>query len=119
MKIVSKYLKDLNKVLFHSYTSNETLAHFVIDNNFMLGFNGIVTFRAADNVRSIVDFTPVEKMVIETDAPFLTPEPHRGKENSPIYLKHILNKIAEIKKLDLDMLAEKIYNNSLSFFNLD
>ena len=63
----------------------------------MLGFNGITTFRNADNVRAVVDATPVERIVLETDAPYLTPVPYRGRPNAPCYLPFIAETLAEIK----------------------
>jgi TatD DNase family protein len=82
----------------------------------MLGFNGMVTFRNADNVRDAVALTPVERLLLETDAPYLTPVPYRGRPNAPRYLPFIAEKIAEIKGLDVEGLLSACYANSEALF---
>lgn len=83
----------------------------------MLGFNGITTFRNADNVRAVVDATPVERIVLETDAPYLTPVPYRGRPNAPCYLPFIAEKLAEIKAMAVeDMLSHARDNSHRLFF---
>ena len=106
------------KGVFHSYSSNLLLAEFALSENFLLGFNGIITFNGAEEVRKVVSMTPIDKIVIETDAPFLTPVPHRGKENTPQYLPHILAKIAEIKNSNLEFISNQTYINSLKLFEI-
>lgn len=104
------------KGVVHSFSSGEELARTAIDLGFYLGFNGMVTFKKAENVRNAVKLCPLEKILIETDAPFLTPVPHRGKENEPANLPFILEKIAEIKNFPLEKVAEACYANSHSLF---
>jgi TatD DNase family protein len=110
--------KLLKKGVLHSFTSKKELAEYALSENFSLGFNGIITFKNATAVREVVELTPISNILIETDAPFLTPAPHRGKENSPHYLPYILEKVAEIKGMEVEKLAEEIYQNSLRLFNL-
>jgi TatD DNase family protein len=102
--------------VLHSFTSGLSLAEFAINEGFFLGFNGIITFKNADEVRKIVERCPLEQILLETDAPFLSPIPHRGKENSPAYLPFVAKKIAEIKKLDVDMVIEQTTANALKLF---
>ena len=102
--------------VIHSFTSGLPLAQYCLDEGFMLGFNGITTFNGADNVREVVAATPVEKIVLETDAPYLTPVPYRGKPNAPYYLPFIAEKIAEIKDCDVEQLLSQARINSLSLF---
>lgn len=104
------------KGVVHSFTSGPELAQTAIDQGFYLGFNGIITFKKAENVRDIVKLCPMEKILLETDAPFLTPVPHRGKENAPSNLPFILEKIAEIKELDPKEVEQTCYQNSLNLF---
>jgi TatD DNase family protein len=104
------------KGVIHSFTSSIELAEFVLDLGFYLGFNGIITFKKAEEVQNVVKITPVERILFETDSPFLTPVPHRGKENVPYYLPFIAKKIAEIKNIDQIELEQVVYQNSLRCF---
>lgn len=111
--------KMKRKGVIHSFTSKIELAQAALQHGFYLGFNGIITFKNAQNVRDIVEFYPIEKIILETDAPFLTPVPHRGKENSPEYLPFILEKIALIKNLPPEEVANHCYKNSIDLFKFE
>ena len=115
LKQFSPYLK--RKGVVHSFTSTIELAEFVLSEGFYLGFNGIITFKKSENVQEVVKITPPEKILFETDSPFLTPVPHRGKENAPYYLPFVAAKIAELKNLDLNELKKQVYQNSLDCFH--
>ncbi len=104
------------KGVVHSFTSSREFAEFVLAEEFHLGFNGIITFKKAENVQDVVRLAPVDRILFETDAPFLTPVPHRGKENAPYYLPFIAQKIAELKAQDLGTLVQTVYENSLRCF---
>lgn len=117
MAMLKKYGPKLPRHgVIHSFTSSKELAEVALDNNFYIGFNGIITFKSAQNVRDVLNIVPIEKVLIETDAPFLTPTPHRGKENAPFYLPHVLAKIVELKGISEEEASEKIYKNSLDLF---
>ncbi len=102
--------------VIHSFTSGPGLARYALDQGWCLGFNGITTFNKAENVRDIVRMAPIEQILLETDSPFLTPVPYRGKENAPFYLPFVAEKIAEVKELPLDEVIGKTYANSLRTF---
>ncbi|OUS41508.1 hydrolase TatD [Oleispira antarctica] len=104
------------KGVIHSFTSGIELARFCVGQGFNLGINGIVTFNKADNVREVVADTPIEKLLLETDAPFLTPVPYRGKENAPCYLPFIAERIAEVKGLEVEQVLKQCYQNSVETF---
>lgn len=114
LKNFSSKLK--RKGVVHSFTSSLELAEFVLAEGFYIGFNGIITFKKAENVQEVVKITPAEKILFETDSPFLTPVPHRGKENAPYYLPFVAAKIAELKNLDLEMLKKQVLENSYNCF---
>jgi TatD DNase family protein len=82
----------------------------------MLGFNGITTFNAAQNVRDVVAVTPVEQILLETDAPYLTPVPYRGRPNAPFYLPFIAERVAAEKDLPVETLLQQAYRNSHALF---
>ncbi len=104
------------KGVIHSFTSSLELAEWCLSEGFCLGFNGITTFNRADNVREVVRATPVSQILLETDAPYLTPVPYRGRVNSPYYLPLIAEKIAELKEIDVETLITTTYKNSRKLF---
>lgn len=114
LKNFSKTLK--RKGVVHSFTSGLGLAQFAIDEGFCLGFNGIITFKNAENVRDALRITPLERILLETDAPFLTPDPYRGLENAPMYLPFIAEKIAEVKGATIEEVLLQSYKNSVQLF---
>jgi len=104
------------KGVIHSFTSSLALAEFCLAEGFMLGFNGITTFNSADNVRQVVAATPMTQLLLETDAPYLTPVPYRGRPNAPYYLPFIAETLAAIKEVDVEDLLQQAYCNSLDVF---
>lgn len=114
LKNFSPKLKQ--KGVVHSFTSGLDLAQFALDEGFYLGFNGIITFKNAENVRDALRLTPLERILLETDSPFLTPDPYRGVENAPYYLPFVAEKIAEVKNCPLETVLKQAYQNSLALF---
>ncbi len=116
-RILSNHSKGLTKKgVIHSFTSSMDLAEFCLSEGFMLGFNGITTFKNADNVRQIVRATPIDRLVLETDAPYLTPVPYRGKSNAPCYLPFIAENIAKVKEVEIELLLKQVRQNSNNLF---
>lgn len=113
LKNFSSKLK--RKGVLHSYTSSLELAEWALSENFYLGFNGIITFKNAQNVRDILEATPIDQILTETDAPYLSPIPMRGKQNRPFYLPYVLQKIMEIKQTED---AGIFYQNAMKLFQL-
>jgi TatD DNase family protein len=114
-------LQDFSGVLarkgvIHSFTSSLALAEFCLAEGFMLGFNGITTFKQAENVREVVAATPAERILLETDTPYLTPVPYRGKPNAPCYLPFIAEQVALIKQLEVEELLRQVYGNTQTLF---
>lgn len=108
--------KGLRGVI-HSFTSSPELARFCLAEGFHLGFNGIITFNRADNVRAVLAETPLDRILLETDAPFLTPVPFRGKENAPFYLPLVAHKVAEVKHAEpTDVVTRTTANAEALFF---
>ncbi|PID46644.1 MAG: hydrolase TatD [Proteobacteria bacterium] len=104
--------------VIHSFTSGRGLAEYCLGEGFHLGFNGISTFKTAENVREIVQLTPAERILFETDAPYLTPVPYRGRPNEPKYLPFIAEHIGVVKEIPRARLLPQVYQNSLDvFFN--
>ncbi len=103
--------------VIHSFTSDPGLARYALDQGWCLGFNGIATFNKAENVRDIIRMSPIEQILLETDAPFLTPVPYRGRENAPCYIPFVAEKVAEVKALDIERVLTATYHNSLRTFH--
>lgn len=104
------------KGVIHSFTSGMALAQFCLGEGFMLGFNGIATFNRADNVREVIAATPVRQALLETDAPYLTPVPYRGRPNASYYLPFIAEQVATTMQLDVEELLRQVYSNSQTLF---
>ncbi|WP_020393759.1 TatD family hydrolase [Thiolinea disciformis] len=102
--------------VIHSFTSSKVLAEYCLGEGFCLGFNGISTFKPADNVREIIGLTPVEQILFETDAPYLTPIPYRGQKNEPKYLPFIAEQVARVKGLAVEELLPQVWQNSMRVF---
>lgn len=119
LSILKNFSSSLKKKgVLHSYTSQIGLAEEAISMGFYLGFNGIISFKNAKNVRDILEATPLENILLETDAPYLTPIPFRGRENSPVYLPFVAQKLIEIKGETPVNTLRQIYENSLNLFSL-
>lgn len=102
--------------VIHSFTSSLDLAEFCLEEGFYLGFNGIATFKNAENVREVIRQTPIERILLETDAPYLTPVPYRGVPNAPFYLPFIAQTVANLKQVSVEELLSITYQNSLDCF---
>jgi TatD DNase family protein len=103
--------------VLHSFSGDISEAELAVELNFLIGITGPVTFTKAGLLRSVVHNLDIDHLLIETDAPFLTPMPFRGKRNEPAYVKYIAQKIAEIKQLSYDFVIEKTKMNSERIFN--
>lgn len=103
--------------VFHCFTGTPDEAKKIIELGFMIGIGGIITFKNA-GLAEIVQDLPLESMVLETDSPFLTPAPYRGKRNQSAYITYIVKKLADIKRMRVNHIAEITSNNAVEIFNL-
>jgi TatD DNase family protein len=115
-EITKKYLPL--KAVLHCFTGNLEEALKVLENNWLISFSGIVTFKNSQSLREVVKSVPLEKMLIETDSPFLAPQKMRGKINEPSFLKEIAQTIAEVKNTSFDLVAERTTQNATNFFQI-
>lgn len=109
-------LQDRPGVL-HSYSGDAVSAKRAIDLGFYIGITGPVTFRNAPELQQTVSELPLERLLIETDAPFLTPHPHRGKRNEPAYIGLVADKIAFIHNQDAELVRQMTTANAQRLFN--
>lgn len=117
IEICEKY-KLPEKVVFHCFGGDMAMAEYCEKRNFYISFTGTITFKNASDVREVCKKYPLEKIMVETDAPFLAPAPFRGKRNEPSKVKYIVEMIASVKGIDVKECSEKILNNSKKFFGL-
>jgi TatD DNase family protein len=107
-----------SRVLLHSFAGNGADAARAVANGYMLGIGGPVTFKKAESLREVVQEAPLDQLVLETDAPYLAPHPHRGKRNEPAYLRLTAEKVAELRRLPLEELARATTTSASRFFGL-
>ncbi|BAG83756.1 MAG: TatD family hydrolase [Candidatus Azobacteroides pseudotrichonymphae] len=116
----SLYKVGINKLrgVFHSFVGDQkNLEEILKFENFMIGINGSITYKNAE-LQKYLSLVPIEKILLETDAPYLTPVPLRGKRNEPAYIVYTVQKVAEIYNLSLEVIAEKTTNNAKRLFDI-
>ncbi len=104
--------------VIHCFTGNYEAACAYLDLGFYLSFTGIITFKNADALRAVVRQVPLERMLVETDSPYLTPVPHRGKRNEPAYVRFVAETIANVKGIQLAEVARVTSANVKKLFRI-
>lgn len=104
--------------VIHCFTGNYEAACAYLDLGFYLSFTGIITFKNAEPLREVVRKVPLERMFVETDSPYLTPVPHRGKRNEPAYVRFVAETIAKVKGVELDEVARLTTASVKSVFSI-
>jgi TatD DNase family protein len=104
--------------VFHSYAGGPERLDQVLDLGFLVGISGPVTFRSAHRLREVAAVVPLGRLLVETDAPFLTPVPHRGKRNEPAYVRHVAEAIARARQVSFDTVAERVTENFSHLFGI-
>ena len=115
-EVLKKYKSDKLKGIFHCFTGNEDQARKIIDLNFFLGIGGVVTFKNG-KISEFLSSIPLNKIVLETDSPYLAPVPYRGKRNESSYLSIIASKLSEIYNLDVSEISRITQQNSNEIFD--
>lgn len=116
--LVQKHICDDLKGIFHCFTgSMEDAEKIMLLKTFKIGIGGVLTFKNS-GLDKVVEHIPLEFLVLETDAPYLAPVPHRGKRNEPAYLEQIAYKLAQVKNIDVKTLSQITTQNTLALFNI-
>lgn len=102
--------------LLHCYTGGPTLAKTALEVGGYVSFSGVITFKNAHDIREIAAATPLDRIIIETDCPYLAPVPVRGRRNEPAFLVHVADKLAEIKGVDRDTIERTTTDNFFRLF---
>jgi TatD DNase family protein len=102
--------------VFHCFTETAEVARAALDLGFYISFSGILTFKKAADLREVAAFVPLDRMLIETDSPYLAPVPYRGKTNNPSYVPFVAKQIAELRKLPVEAIGEATSRNFETLF---
>lgn len=103
--------------VMHCFTGDWEMAAQAMELNFYISFSGIVTFNSAKELKQIAARLPLERLLIETDSPYLAPVPHRGKNNQPAYVRHVAQHIADLRGIALETVAQNSTQNFFALFN--
>jgi TatD DNase family protein len=115
LRIMREERADAVGGVMHCFTETAEVAKAAMDLNFYISFSGIVTFKNAVSIKEVAKTVPLERMLIETDSPYLAPVPHRGKANEPAWVKHVAEEISRLRGISLEAVAEA---TSANFFRL-
>ncbi len=103
--------------VFHCFTETMAVARAALDLGFYISFSGILTFKNAADLREVASFVPLDRMLIETDSPYLAPMPHRGKTNNPSYVPYVAQQIAQLRACPVETVAETTSRNFERLFS--
>lgn len=103
--------------VMHCFTESWEMASEAMEMGFYVSFSGIVTFRNADQLREVVKKMPMERLLIETDSPYLAPVPHRGKPNEPRHVRQVAQKVAEVREMEVEELVRQTGQNFFRLFS--
>lgn len=122
--ILERWVKTLPESLttrpgvLHSFSAPPEIAERALDIGFYLGFTGPITFKNADELRRIAAAAPMERILVETDGPFLTPAPHRGKRNEPANIPLMVDRLASLKQISVEAMGQVTTENAIRLFRL-
>ncbi|MCX5749521.1 MAG: TatD family hydrolase [Candidatus Saganbacteria bacterium] len=118
IEIIKEHGQGRIKGVFHCFSSDREFAAKVLEMGLMVSFTAVITFKNAHNVRTVAGYVPLESIMLETDCPYLAPQAMRGKRNEPSYVRSVAEKLAEIKNIPVEIIAERTSRNAEAFFKL-
>jgi TatD DNase family protein len=119
MDILGRHAADLKGVVFHCFSGSDDHAKIVLDCGFYISFTGVVTFKNAEAIRNAAEIVPLDRLMLETDCPYMSPEPMRKQKiNEPALMIHTARFLAELKQMDANDFAGAVTDTSRSFFDL-
>ncbi len=105
------------EAVIHCYSSSPELGFEAVELGFYLGLGGILTFKRSEELRETIRHIPLDRILLETDSPYLAPEPYRGKKNEPAYVAHVAAKLAEVKQVSVDAIETATTDNFFRLFS--
>lgn len=118
LRIMDERGTDALRFEAHSFTGSPDIAQAFVERGGFIGLNGIVTFDKTGNMAAVASRVPLERIVLETDCPYLTPAPHRGKRNEPAYVAYVARRLAELKGVDQEVVAVQTTRNASALFGI-
>lgn len=119
MNILKRHGIDVNKIVFHCFSGSQEQAKIVLDAGYYISFTGVVTFKNAERTRQAAELAPIDRLMLETDCPYMSPEPMRKQRiNEPALMFHTAKFLADLKQMSLDDFANAVTTTSRNFFNL-
>ena len=119
INILDEFAKGIEKIVFHCFPGSDEQAKMILDRGWFVSFTGVVTFKNAHIVRKAVEAVPIERLMLETDCPYMSPEPMRKQKiNEPSLMVHTASFIANLKHIELENFAEIAAKTSKDFFNI-
>jgi len=116
LRLLKEEGADVVGGVMHCFTENWDIARLALDLGFYLSFSGIVTFKNATIVKEVAQKCPLDRLLVETDSPYLAPVPYRGKPNEPAYVRYVAEEIAKLRSLTIDAVHQATTDNFFSLF---
>lgn len=116
LQVLGEHARNIIGCVFHCFSGDEDFARRVLEMGFYIGVDGPVTYKASEKLRRVVEMCPTDRLLVETDCPYLTPVPHRGKRNEPAYVRYVAEEVARIKQMTLEELASATSLNARRLF---
>ncbi|MHB9039003.1 MAG: TatD family hydrolase [Armatimonadota bacterium] len=116
LQVLTAHASNIVGGVFHCFSGDQDFARQVLDAGFYIGVDGPITYKASEKLRKVVEMCPLDRLLVETDCPYLTPIPHRGKRNEPAYVRYVIEEVARIKGIAVEELAEVTTRNARALF---
>ena len=116
--LLRAHLDPVKSGVLHSFSQSTDMMKRYLDLGMMFSISGVVTFKNATQVRETVSLIPIDRLMLETDSPYMTPVPHRGKRNDPTYVRYVAETLAQLKQMSVEKLCEITTENALRFFGI-
>lgn len=117
-EIIKEHHSKKSRGIIHCFSYSKEMAKEYVKMGYYIGVGGVVTFKNAKKLKEVVEEIPIERIVLETDCPYMAPEPYRGKRNSSLYLSYVAEKIAQIKGIKTDEVEDVTYRNAQNLFGI-
>lgn len=117
-EIIKEHHSKKSRGIIHCFSYSKEMAKEYVKMGYYIGVGGVVTFKNAKKLKEVVEEIPIERIVLETDCPYMAPEPYRGKRNSSLYLPYVAEKIAQIKGIKTDEVEDVTYRNAQNLFGI-
>lgn len=118
IEVLEETKEKPKKIMFHCFDLNAETAKYILKNGYSISVGGNITYKRTNTALNVLKNFPVDKIMTETDSPYLSPASNRGKRNDSSNIKEIIEKLAEIKEMDKELLADRLYNNAIDFYDL-